>query len=57
MIEIITNVSDDWSILKVDGFTRSNHSLGVREFVDLLNYLGYDVKFEVITDEMMEELA
>ncbi len=57
MIKIITNVSGDWSILKVDGFTRSNQSLGVQEFVDLLNYLGYDVQFEVITDEMMEELA
>ena len=57
MIKIITNVSGDWSILKVDGLTRSNQSLGVQEFVDLLNYLGYDVQFEVITDEMMEELA
>lgn len=57
MIKIITNVSGDWSILKVDGFTRSNQSLGVQEFVDLLNYLGYDVQFEVITDEIMEELA
>lgn len=57
MIKIITNESGDWSILKADGFTRSDHSLGVQEFVDLLNYLGYDVEREVITDEMMEELA
>lgn len=57
MIKIITNESGDWSILKADGFTRSDHSLGVQEFVDLLDYLGYDVEFEVITDEMMEELA
>ena len=57
MIKLIINESGDWSILKTDGFTRSNHSIGIQEFIDLLDYLGYDVDYEMISDEEMEELA
>lgn len=56
-IKIITNVSGDWSILTAGDFKRSDHSIGMQEFIDLLGYLGYDVIYQFISDEEMERLS
>ena len=56
-IKIITNVSGDWEILTAGDFKRSNHSIGMQEFTDLLGYLGYDVSYRFISDEEMERLS
>lgn len=56
-IKIITNESDDWKILQHDNFETSGHSLGILEFKELLEHLGYDVEMEEITDEEMENMC
>ena len=57
IISIITNESGDWSILKNDKFETSGHSLGVEEFKELLEHLGYEVNIKEISDEEMENIC
>ena len=57
IIRIITNESGDWSILKTDDFETSGHSLGVEEFKELLEHLGYEVDITEISDEEMENMC
>lgn len=56
-IKIITNVSGDWLILTAGDFKCSNHFIGMQEFTDLLRYLGYDIIYQLISDEEMERLS
>lgn len=57
IIRIITNESGDWSILRNDEFEISGHSLGVSEFKELLEYLGYEVDIKEISDDEMENMC
>lgn len=57
IIRIITNESGDWAILRNDEFETSGHSLGVSEFTELLEYLGYEVDIKEISDEEMEKIC
>lgn len=46
--------SDDWEIIKYEDFERSGHHLDTEDIVDLLKYLGYEVKVEEISDEEVD---
>lgn len=56
-IQIITNESGDWEILKCDEFKASYYRLDKYDFKELLEYLGYDCDIEMVSDEEMEELC
>lgn len=56
-IKLTESESGDWSILTAGRFERSNHSIGKSEFLDLLLYLGYDIDYQIISDEEMERLS
>lgn len=49
--------SGDWEILEADiggDFRRSGHSIPDFDWIALLNYLGYEVEEETISDKEME---
>lgn len=56
-VKIISNESGDWEILQCDEFEASGHSLSKYDYKELLEYLGYDVDIEEISDEEMEEIS
>ncbi len=56
-INIITNELGDWEILRCDEFEIYGHSLDKYAFKKLLEYLGYDVDLNEISDEKMEEIC
>ena len=57
-IKLTTNESGDWEILEYDGcFETSGHSLSNYDWIDLLEYLGYEVEQKEISDEEMEEMC
>ena len=56
-VQIISNGSGDWEILRCDEFEASGHSLGKYDYKELLEYLGYDCDIEEISDEEMEEMG
>lgn len=56
-VQIISNESGDWEILRCDEFEVSGHSLGKYDYKELLEYLGYDCDIEEISDEEMEEMG
>lgn len=56
-IKLTESESGDWSILTAGRFKRSNHSIGKSEFLDLLLCLGYDIDYQIISDEEMERLS
>lgn len=56
-IKLTTNESGDWKILEADiggDFCRDGHSISHYDWIDLLNYLGYEVEMKTISDEEME---
>lgn len=56
-MKIISNESGDWEILQYDEFETSNHSLSKYDYKELLEYLGYGVDLEEISDEEMERIS
>lgn len=56
-VQIISNESGDYKILRYDEFEASGHSLSKYDFKELLEYLGYDCDVEEISDEEMEEIC
>lgn len=56
-IKVTTNESCDWTILEYDGcYEASGHSLSNRDWIKLLEYLGYEVEQVQISDEEMENM-
>ena len=55
-IQIITNESDDYTVLHYDDFFREGHRIDNDDWSDLLKYLGYEVEYKEISDEETEEL-
>ena len=56
-VRIISNESGDWEILRCDEFEASGHRLSNYDYKELLEYLGYAVDIEEISDEEMEEIS
>ena len=57
-IKYTTCESGDWVILEADNdgnFHASGHSISSGDWIDLLNFLGYKVDKEEISDEEMEQ--
>ena len=57
-IKYTTCESCDWAILEADNggnFYTSGHSISSGEWIALLNFLGYKVDREEISDEEMEQ--
>ena len=55
VIKITTNESGDWAVLEYGDYGREGHRLYESDFIGLLQYLGYTVIEEEISDEEMEE--
>lgn len=47
IIQIVTNESGDWEILKCDEFKTSGHRLDKYNYKELLEYLGYNCNIEI----------
>ena len=56
-VKIISNESGDWEILRCDEFEAFGHRLSSYDYKELLEYLGYDVDIEEISDEEMEQIS
>lgn len=57
-IKYTTCESGDWAILEADSganFHASGHSISPSDWIKLLNFLGYKVVKEEISDEEMEQ--
>lgn len=50
-IQIITNKSDDYTVLHYENFFRKGYRIDYDDWIDLLKYLGYEVEYKE-----MEEL-
>lgn len=56
-IELISNESGDWEVLRLDigeGFHAEGHSISNWDWIELLDVLGYKVEKIEISDEKME---
>jgi len=56
-IELIGCDSGDWSVLRVnlgEDFKREGHSISDYDWMALLNLLGFEVDYKIISDEDME---
>ena len=47
--------SDDWEVVKYEGYKIDGHRLYVEDFGEFLRYLGYDVYVQEVSDEEIEE--
>ena len=56
-IKFITNESGDWEIVRFGDFEASGHRLNRWNYKDLLEFLGYEVEVEEISDEEMERIS
>ncbi len=56
-IKIITNESGDWEIVRYEDFEESGHRLDIWDYKKLLEFLGYEVDVEEISDEEMERIS
>lgn len=56
-IKIITNESGDWEIARYEDFETSGHCLTMWNYKKLLEFLGYEVEVEEISDEEMEKIS
>ena len=57
-IKYTTCESGDWAILEADNgsnFHASGHCISSNDWINLLNFLGYKVSREEISDEEMEQ--
>ena len=59
-IKYTTCESGDWAILEAEAYTGGNfyisgHSISSGDWIALLNFLGYKVDKEEISDEEMEQ--
>ena len=60
LIELISNESGDWSILRMnlgEDIDYAGHGIPNSVWVKLLEKLGYKVQVKEISDEEMEELS
>jgi len=58
LIELISNKSGDWEILRVnEDIEMQGHSINNHMWCDLLRTLGFEVERKEISDEEMEELT
>ena len=55
-IQITTNESDDYTVLRYGDFFREGHKIDYEDWIDLLKYLGYEVESKEISDEKMERM-
>ena len=56
-VKIISNESGDWEIARYEDFEVSGHRLTMRNYKELLEFLGYEVEVEEISDEEMERIS
>lgn len=56
-IKIITSESGDWEIARYEDFEASGHRLDIWDYKKLLEFLGYEVEVEEISDEEMEKIS
>lgn len=56
-IKFITNESGDWEIARYEDFEVSGHRLTMWDYKELLEFLGYEVEVEEISDEEMERIS
>lgn len=56
-IKIITNESGDWEIARYEDFEALGHRLDIWDYKKLLEFLGYEVEVEEISDEEMEKIS
>ena len=59
-IELISNESGDWSILRMnlgEDFEYSGHNIHEGVWIKLLEKLGYEVQVKEVNDEEMENMC
>lgn len=55
-IQITTNESDGYTVLRYEDFIREGHRIDYDDWMDLLKYLGYEIEHEEISDKEMERM-
>ena len=56
-IKFVTNESGDWEIARYEDFEASGHRLDIWDYRNLLEFLGYQVEVNEISDEEMEQIS
>lgn len=55
-IKFTINESRDYAILQYEDFFREGHVIDSCDWMDLVEYLGYEIKNKEISDEEMEKI-
>lgn len=53
-IQITTNESDGYTVLRYKDFIREGHRIDYDDWMDLLKYLGYEIEYKEICDRWNE---
>ena len=53
-IQITTNESDGYTVLRCKDFIREGHRIDYDDWMDLLKYLGYEIEYKEICDRWNE---